>query len=130
MAIHPCPGNLVEMAHVQQAAQLTVHNKYTMIRAGGTYGQLQYKKPDNVIWMMYENFSSLSHFTKGPKKQVKILQLNKLMVDYSVDVLARCKTRIDWQFITDKDSRFPNLFGNSQPSQGVYAYNTNDIKIK
>jgi hypothetical protein len=80
--------------------------------------------------MMHENFSSLSLFTKGPKKQVKICELNKLIVDYSVDVLAGCKTRTNWQFVTDKDSRFPNLFGNGQPSQGVYAHNTNNIQIK
>jgi hypothetical protein len=128
---HPCAtaiGNLVEMVHIQQAEQLTVHNKYTTIRAGRTYGQLQHKKSDNVIWMMYENFSSLSLFTEGSKKHVKMHQLNKLMADYSVDVLAGCKTRTNWRFITDEDSRFPNFFGNGQPSQGVYAYNINTIK--
>jgi hypothetical protein len=52
------------------------------------------------------------------------------MADYSVDVLARCKTRTNWQFVTDKDSRFPNLLRNDQPSQGVYAHNANNIKIK
>ncbi len=60
----------------------------------------------------------------------KIHQLNKLMVDYSVNVLAGCKTRTDWRFNTDEDSSFPNLFGNGQPSRGVYAHNMNDIKIK
>jgi hypothetical protein len=80
--------------------------------------------------MMHENFSSLSLFTKGPKKQVKICELNKLIVDYSVDVLAGCKTRTNWQFVTDKDSRFFNLFGNGQLSRELYAHNRNNIKIK
>jgi hypothetical protein len=130
MANHPPPENLVKIACIQQAAQLTVHNEYATMRTGQKYGQLPKEKPNNVIRFMYENFSSLSLFTKGPKKHVKICQLNKLMKEYSVGILAACKTRTDWLFITDKDSKFHNLFGNRQPSQGVHAHNTNDHKIK
>jgi hypothetical protein len=130
MANHPPPGNLVKIVRVQQAAQLTIHNEYATMRTGQKYGQLPKEKPNNVIWFMYKNFSSLSLFTKGPKKHVKIRQLNKLMKEYSVDILARCKMRTDWRFITDKDSKFHNLFGNGQPSWGVHAHNTNDHMIK
>jgi hypothetical protein len=105
MANHPPPGNLVVIAHVQQAAQLTVHNEYATMRTSQKYGLLPKEKPNNVIRFMYENFSSFSLFTKGPKKHVKIHQLDKLMKEYSVDVLTGCKTRTDWRFVTDKDSK-------------------------
>jgi hypothetical protein len=79
---------------------------------------------------MYENFSSLSIFIMGPTRHLKVQQLNKLMLDYSVDLLAGCKTRTDWHFVSSKEDRFCNLFGNRQPMRGVCASNTTNGKIK
>jgi hypothetical protein len=79
---------------------------------------------------MYENFLSLSIFTLGPARHKKLRQLNNLMLDYSVDLLAGCKTRTDWCLVLSKKDRFCNLFGNWQPMRGVCAFNTNDGKIK
>jgi hypothetical protein len=52
------------------------------------------------------------------------------MKDYGIDILAGCKTRTDWRFVTDKEDEFHNLFGRGQLSQGVAAHNTTDGKIK
>ncbi len=79
---------------------------------------------------MYENFSSLSIFTVGLARHKKVRQLNKLMSDYSVDLLPGCGTRTDWHFVSSKEDRFCSLFGNGQPTRGVCASNTNDGMIK
>jgi hypothetical protein len=67
---------------------------------------------------------------EGPSQHRKVRQLNKLMSDYGIDVLTCCKTRTDWQFVTNEEDRFCNLFGNGQPIQGSHSFNTNDQKIK
>ncbi len=94
------------------------------------YGRVSCNKPDDVVRIMYENFSCLSIFTLGPPCHKKVRQLNKLMLDYSMDLLAGCKTRMDWRFVSSKEDRFCNLFGNGQPTRIVCASNTNDGKIK
>ncbi len=61
---------------------------------------------------------------------MKIRQLNKIMSDYSVDVLAGCETRTNWHFVNEEASRFTNLFEDGQPTRGLFAHNTNNPKIK
>ena len=80
--------------------------------------------------MMYENFSSLSVFATGHRKLKKIRQINKLASDYGVDLITGCETRTDWRFVTDEESKFPNLFGNGQARCGSCAFNTQDGKLK
>jgi hypothetical protein len=79
---------------------------------------------------MYKNFSSLGLFTEGPAWYKKVRQLNKLMADYGVDVLAGCETRTDWGFVKKEDDRSCNLFGNGQPTHRSHASNINNHKIK
>jgi hypothetical protein len=79
---------------------------------------------------MYKNFSSLSLFATGNSWHKKIQQINKLMGDYGVDLLAGCETCIDWRYITDKDDKSHNLFGCGQGTQGAVGHNINDEKIK
>jgi len=125
-----CPGNFVKEAHVKQAAWQSVCQEHSALTTKGAYGFLSCDKPDNIVCMMYKNFSSLSLFAKGPKKHVKICQLNKLLKNFGVDVIARCETRTDWRFITKEESRFVNLFGNGGPTRGSTPHNINDPKIK
>ena len=75
-------------------------------------------------------FHGLSLFVEGPKKHIKIRQLNKIITDYSVDVIAGCETRTDWRYINKEESCFANLFGNGHPTRGSNADNTNDPKMK
>jgi hypothetical protein len=79
---------------------------------------------------MYKNFSSLGLFTEGPARHKNVRQLNKLMADYGIDVLASCETQTDWQFVKKEEDSFCNLFGNGQPTRGSHASNINDHKIK
>jgi hypothetical protein len=79
---------------------------------------------------MYENFSSLSVFATGHRKHKKIQQINKLASDYGVDLITGCETWTDWRFVTNEESKFPNLFGNGLPSWGSCAFNLQDGKIK
>ncbi len=67
---------------------------------------------------------------EGPAQHKKVRQLNKLMADYGVDVLASCETQADWQFVKKEEDRFCNLFGKGQPTHGSHASNINDHKIK
>ncbi len=124
------PGNWVKVAHVQNAARTLVWQEYASSEAKGAYGGILSDKPDNVVRMMYKNFSSLSIFADGPQNHKKIRQLNKLASDHGVDLLSRCKTRTDCHFVTNEESKFCNLFGNGQPTRGSRAFNTNDGKIK
>ena len=103
-------GNSMAVAHAEQAARQSVFHELSTLTANGSYGSLSKDKPDNVVRLMYENFSSLSLFVEGPKKHVKIRQLNKIITDYSVDVIAGCETRTDWRYVNKEESRFANLF--------------------
>ncbi len=123
------PGNFVKEACVKQAAWQSVCQEHLAMTTKGAYIFLSCDKPDNVVCMMYKNFSSLSLFAEGPKKQVKICQLNKLLRDFGIDVIAGCETRTDWRFVTKEESRFVNLFGNRRPTRGSSAHNINDPKI-
>ncbi len=84
----------------------------------GVYGRIHSKKPDNVVRIMIKNFSSLRLFVEGPARHKKVRQLNKLVWDYGVDLLAGCKTRMDWHYIVKEEDRFCNLFGSGQPTRG------------
>ena len=117
---HQAPvTNQVEVARVQGAARSSVVREYARATDEGAYGWVPQDKPDNVIRMMYENFSSLSVFATGYRKHKKIRQINKLASDYGVDLISGCETRTDWHFVTDEESEFPNLFGNGLPSRGL-----------
>ena len=79
---------------------------------------------------MYENFSSLSVFSTGAMRHKKIRQINNLMTDYGVDILAGCETRTDWRFVETEEDRYCNLFGNGHPTKGVCGHNINNDKMK
>jgi hypothetical protein len=55
---------------------------------------------------MYENFSSLGLFVEGHMCHRKIQQLNRLVLDYGVNLLAGCETRMDWHFVIKEEDRF------------------------
>ena len=128
----PCSPsrNSMAVAYAEQAARQSVYHELSTLTANGSDGCLSQVKPDNVVRLMYENFSCLSLFVQGPKKHVKIQQLNKIITDYSVDVIAGCETRTNWRYVNKEESRFTNLFGNGQPTRGNHAHNTNDLKMK
>jgi hypothetical protein len=96
----------------------------------GVYGQVNCDKPVNVVWVMYKHFFSLSLFTVGNMRHKKIRQINKLMSDYGIDILAGCKTRTDFWFVMEEDNKFCNLFGRGQPTKGVVAQNLSNKKIR
>ncbi len=67
----------------------------------GVYGWVNCDKPDNVVRVMNKNFSSLSLFAMGNTHHEKIRQINKLMSDYGINILAGCKTRTDFRFVME-----------------------------
>ncbi len=101
-----------------------------MAEKAGKYGCIERNRLDDMVQVMYENFSSLRLFMEGPAQHKKVRQLNKLMADYGVDVLDGCETRTDWRFIKKEEDRFCNLFGNGQPTCGSHALNMNNHQIK
>jgi hypothetical protein len=109
---------------------VAVLQEYALVEKAGKYGCIEHNRLDDVVQVMYKNFSSLGLFTKGPTRHKKVRQLNKLMADYGVDVLVGCETWTDWQFIKKEDNRFCNLFGSRQPTCGSQASNINNHKIK
>ncbi len=110
--------------------RVTVQQELRTQNNGGVYGRISREKPDNVVCLMYENFSSLSLFVKGVLHHKKIRQLNALAHEYNVNLLAGCKTRTDWRFVENKEDCFCNLFGGGKPTRGSCAFNTNNAKIK
>ena len=115
---------------VNHHAQASVVSEYSRSVEGGKYGFIPKEKQNDSIRFMYENFSSLSLFADGLLKHKKIRHLNKLMLDYGVDVITGCETRTDWRFVTKEEVRFCNLFGNGQAARGSHASNLNDHKTK
>jgi hypothetical protein len=118
------------VAQSEKAARHSVEHEYASQVANGAYGLLTKDKPDDSIRLLYENFSSLALFAEGPRRHIKLRHLNKLIREYSVDIIAGCETRTDWRYVDKEDCRFGNLFGDGQPIRGSYAHNTNDPKIK
>jgi hypothetical protein len=116
----------VKIARANLAAQESVLREYTAGKTNGQYGHISAFKPDDLICIMHKNFSSLSLFSTGLMHHKKICQLNKLMSDYSVDILAGCKTRMDWHFITNKNDRFCNLFGRGLQTRSICGSNVNN----
>ena len=53
-------------------ARVTVHQELRAQNNGGVYGRISREKPDDVVCLMYENFSSLSLFVKGVLHHKKI----------------------------------------------------------
>jgi hypothetical protein len=100
-------------------ARTSVQQDYATKKGSRVYGGILQDKPDNVVRLMYEKNSSLGMFALGPSRHKKVRQLNKLIQEYGVNLLAGCETRTDWHFmIADKEDGFCNLFGNGQPSRG------------
>jgi hypothetical protein len=88
----------LNLARAKQVAQHVVWSVLADLMMEGKYGQLEIVKPDNTIPIMFENFSSLCFFVLGKEKGMKTRQINKLMKEYNVDIMAGCKTRVDWRF--------------------------------
>ena len=123
-------AEVLEKARVNKEARESVQREYSGMETKGAYGNIPIIKPDDSIRLMYENFSSLSVFSTGAMRHKKIWQINKLMADYGVDILAGCETRTDWRFVESEEDRYCNLFGNGHPTRGVCGYNINDKKMK
>ncbi len=51
------------------------------------------------------------------------------MGDYGIGLLAGCETHTDWQYVTNEDNKFHNIFGRSQRTCGAAGHNINDEKI-
>jgi hypothetical protein len=90
---------VLERARVNKGARESVRREYSGMELKGAYGNKPIIKPDDSIRLMYENFSSLSVFSTGTMGHKEIRQINKLMADYGVDILAGCETRTDWWFV-------------------------------
>jgi hypothetical protein len=116
--------------HTNLGACASVQQEYAATEGSGVYGGILWDKPKNVVQLMYKKISSLGMFALGPLHHKKVRQLNKLIQEYGIDLLAGCETRTDWCSIADKEDRFCNLSGNGQPSRGTSASNTDDGKIK
>jgi hypothetical protein len=75
---------------------------------------------------MFENVSSLRLFVLGREKGRKIWQINKLMKEYNVDIMAGCETRVDWRFTKSTTNGFDSLFSQGQQRQGICVHNINE----
>ena len=74
------------VAQSDKSARHSVEQEYATQVTDGEYGSLTKEKPDDSIRLLYENFSSLSLFSEGPRRHIKLRHLNKLIRDYSVDL--------------------------------------------
>ncbi len=118
------------LAGTNLEACTSLHLDYVAMEGSRGYGGILRDKPNDVVQLMYEFFSSLGMFVAGPSRHKKVRQLNKLIREYGVNLLAGCETRTNWCFKANEEDRFCNLFGNGQLSRGSSVSNTNDGKIK
>ena len=123
-------SEVLERARVNREARESVQREYSSMESKGAYGNIPSINSDDSIRLMCENFSSLSVFSTGAMRHKKIQQINKLMADYGVDILAGCETRTDWRFVEAEEDKYCNLFGNGHPTMGVCGHNINDEKMK
>jgi hypothetical protein len=65
----------LEISLATWAAWESVRSEYNNIEATGLYGRIACDKPDDVICVMYENFSSLRVFSTGSARHKKIQQI-------------------------------------------------------
>jgi hypothetical protein len=101
---------LLDLARAEQVAQQGVRSILSDLLAVGKYGQLEKVKPNNTICIIWKKISSLCLFVQGKKKGRKICQINKLMKEYNVDVMAGCKMQVDWRFTKPTMNGFDSLF--------------------
>ncbi len=85
------------------------------------YEQAPQEKLDDCMRVIMENFNSQGVFTKD----TKINSLKKLCRKYNTDVLAGCKTQVDWRQAMD-EQQFQNLIGVGMKNRSVIAYNVNE----
>jgi hypothetical protein len=90
-----CPANkfvsnaeTLERAQANKEAREAVQQEYARKDEKELYGNTPVIKPDDSVRLMYENFSSLSVFSIRSMHHKKIRQINKLMSEYGVDILA------------------------------------------
>ncbi len=107
-----------------------VRRELCVSERGGIYEWISKEKPNDVVRVMFENFSSLGLFVEGVLRHKKIRRLNPLSRKYRVDLLVGCETSTDWRFIKREEDKFCNLFGDGKPTRGACAVNTNNGKIK
>ena len=130
LSSHTIPSCLLTVARATPGARASVSKEHTELANRGEYGRVPRDKPNDVVRLIYENFSSPCMFAEGTLCHKKIRQLNKLMRDYGGNLLAGCETRTDWRFVTKEEDRFGNLFGDGSPTRGINASNINDDKIR
>jgi hypothetical protein len=58
-------AKVLERAQANMEARESVRQEYSLMESNGVYGNIPVIKPDDSIWLMYENFSSLSVFSVG-----------------------------------------------------------------
>jgi hypothetical protein len=116
----------LDLARAEQVAQQGVRSVLSDLLTVGKYGQLEKVKPNKTICIMFKKISSLCLFVQGKEKVRKICQINKLMKEYSVDVMSGCKTRVDWRFTKPRTDGFNSLFAQGQQRHGVCAHNINE----
>ena len=127
---HTIPSCSLSVAHATPGARALVSKEHTELVNRGEYGPVPRDKLNDVVCLIYENFSSLCMFAEGALCHKKIQQLNKLLWDYGGNLLVGCETRTDWRFITKEEDQFGNLFGDGSPTRGIAASNINDDKIR
>jgi hypothetical protein len=85
----------IAVTQANQQARAAVQQEYVLVQKASKYGHIERIRLDDVVQVMYKNFSSLELFMEGPARHKKVRRLNKLMADYGVDVLAGCETQTD-----------------------------------
>ena len=65
LSSHTIPSCLLTVAHATPGARALVSKEHTELANRGVYGRVPRAKPDNVVQLIYENFSSLCMFAES-----------------------------------------------------------------
>ena len=90
------------------------------------YGSIPGKKPSNIVYLIFENWNSISLWQKGRKT---INNINALIRRFETDAIFGYGTQCDWSF-AEGDNIFYELFGQGQERKGIAAWNKNEKRAR
>ena len=110
---------ILQRNRAAEAAVKTVSRLEKEVR----YGHLPSKKPNDVVRLLFENWSTLQLW----KSFKRVETIEHLRRTYEVDILLGAEHRTDFRF-AEEAQKFANLFGAGEPRRGMAGYNTTEPK--
>ncbi len=110
----------IKLLNTSRALRLRYTSRLVIFGVNQHMGSAPWAKPDDCIQIIMENFNSLGVFMSN----TKISTMNKLCQEFNTDVLAGCKTQVDWHQATE-EQQFKNVIEDGMETRIIIAHNIN-----